>query len=63
MLDNDDLDFAILASPASWVGLLIIVVVLIIVLMNHGECSEKECPNGQKPVLTENDCYCLEKAK
>jgi hypothetical protein len=62
MLDNDDLDFAILASPASWIGLIVIIVVLIIVLKNHDECSKMTCERG-KPTLVENDCHCLEKAK
>lgn len=62
MLDHDDLDFAILASPVSWIGLIIIVVVLFIVLGNQKECSEMSCERG-KPTLVENDCHCLEKAK
>jgi len=62
-LDDDDLDFAILASPAGIIGIIIVLVILVIVLMNKSECSEKSCPEGQKPVLTENDCYCMEKAK
>lgn len=52
MLDDNDVDFAILASnPKSWLGFLlfiIIVVLLVIVVQdNKKECAAKTCPAGQ----------------
>jgi hypothetical protein len=62
MLDDDDLDFALLASPASWLGVIIIVIVAVLVFQNRKECSQMHCEHGT-PKLAAHECLCVEVAK
>lgn len=69
MLDDDDLDFAILAAPGWGVGIVLAVVALLgiaaiafVVHRNHDECARRHCPDGQAPRLTSNACLCVTEA-
>lgn len=69
MLDDDDLDFAILASGGGgggWLsfllGLAVVIAVACAVSDNHRECEQKHCDRGT-PVLTAHECLCVERAK
>ncbi len=66
MLDDDDLDFAILAWPSGgWIlgilGVIVIVVMAIIVSGNKDECAKRHCERGT-PILAHHECLCVEKA-
>jgi len=67
MLDDSDLDFAVLASPwggcfGTIVSLVIVGVVWYFVAQNENECAEKHCDRG-KSVLMHHECLCVEEAK
>ena len=66
MLDDSDVDFAILISnPKSWLGLaafIIFIVVLVIVVQgNKDECEAKTCATGQVGRLLNHECLCVSK--
>lgn len=66
MLDDDDVDFAILMWPSGgWVvgilGFILIVVMLLIVQNNKNECSEMRCARGGSPILMHHECLCVER--
>lgn len=70
MLDDDDLDFTILAAGGGGGGclgatlaLVIIIVIAVIVTQNKTECSAMKCPEGTSPKLMKNECLCVVKAK
>jgi hypothetical protein len=69
MLDDDDLDFAILASPSGggWVvfliSLAIVIVVAVIVHGNKDDCAAMHCDGGQKPKLLKGECLCVTEAR
>jgi hypothetical protein len=68
MLDDDDLDFAVLASSGSggWLGailgLVVVVVVWYFVDQNKTECASLHCDRGT-PQLMNHQCLCAEQAK
>lgn len=67
MLDNDDLDFAILAWPSEgWVigilGVIVILILAAVVASNEDTCAKKHCERGN-PVLMKHGCLCVEKAE
>lgn len=68
MLDDDDVDdfwLAMLFSPPGWLGLVLCVLFILVavqVCSNKDECARKRCDRG-KPVLMENDCMCMDRAK
>mgnify|MGYP000877429238 CR=1 FL=1 len=67
MLDDSDVDFALLsgigATGAFGVVIIIIAIIIsIIVYDNKEDCSKKKCEHGT-PQLVNHDCYCIEKAK
>jgi hypothetical protein len=71
MIDDDDVEFAILASPVgegagcfwSVVFVLIIVALIIAAAMNNDECGKRHCPDGGRPKLLKNECLCVTEAK
>jgi hypothetical protein len=65
MIDDDDVDFAILAWPTGgWlafvIGLVVVVVLSIIAHYNTETCEAKTCVHG-KGALVNHECVCLEK--
>lgn len=67
MLDDDDLDFAILAWPSGkWivtiVGIVAIILLFMIVRGNRAECESKHCDHGVGRLIN-NECLCVEKPK
>jgi len=67
MLDDDDANTLgllalLLEGPWGLILLLAFIVVSIAVCGNKKECATKHCDRGV-PVLTNNECLCLEKAK
>ena len=69
MLDDDDLDLAIITSTGpgggcigAVVSIIVIGVVAYYVSQNKAECAEKHCDHGT-PILTNHQCLCVEKAK
>ena len=63
MLDDSDLDLAIIVSPISIFGLIVVIVVAIFVYLNHKECEELKCDNGEKVELINNQCLCVTPAR
>lgn len=68
MIDDNDLDFLVLAfNPRSLLGGIVCAVILIVVYLvvqdNHAECEAKHCPDGQKPALMAHECLCVTEAK
>jgi hypothetical protein len=67
MIDDDDVDFAILASnPTTGFGLVIVIaVVAVLAYMAHTnkvECSARHCDTGH-PALIKGECLCAETAR
>ena len=69
MLDNDDLDFTILATSGNGggcigalLGLIVVIVVWYFVDQNRQECAELHCDRGT-PQLMNHQCLCAEQAK
>lgn len=72
MLDDSDVDFAILSGPSGWGGgagcifsliwLAIVIIILVVVMDNHEECGQMKCPEGQVPKLMSHECLCVTKA-
>lgn len=65
MLDDEDIDFMILAWPSGgWivalVGLVAIVIMCAVVSGNKKECAESHCSHGSG-MLVEHECVCVEK--
>ena len=68
MLDEEDLDFAILSSVSGGGGgwlwglicLVAFVVLAIVVAMNEDECAKKHCAHG-KGMLVHHECICADK--
>lgn len=65
VLDDDDLDFTILACPSEgWVvsilGLMLVIFVAIAVSKNKSECAAKTCEHGS-PILAHHECLCVER--
>lgn len=65
MLDDDDIDFAILAWPdGGWIlfviGVIAIIVMAVIVDGNKKECAAKHCEHGVG-MLANHECVCVEK--
>lgn len=66
MLDDDDVDFFILAQPngGGWllgvICLIILVVMVVIVSGNKDECAKLHCEHGT-PILAHHECLCVEK--
>ncbi len=67
MLDDNDMDFAIFATPTHPVGCLIWLVVLVILAFviydNKKECAEMSCESGQTAQLLNHQCLCVTPAK
>lgn len=61
MLDEDDLDFAILVGPGGWFGILLVIIIAIFVYRNTEECEARHCDHG-KPVLMRHECLCVDEA-
>jgi hypothetical protein len=66
MIDDDDVDFAVLAWPSGgWVlaiiGAIVIIALLVVVERNKEECAAKHCDRGN-PMLIKHECLCVEKA-
>lgn len=62
MLDDDDLDFTILAADGGGaiIVLVIICVVAYFVWGNHKTCDAMACPNkGEVSQLLNNQCLCV----
>ncbi len=72
MLDDSDLDFAILSGPSGGGGgggcliaiiwLIIVIVIALFVMDNHDKCGKMKCPEGQVPKLLSHECLCVTKA-
>jgi hypothetical protein len=62
MIDDSDVDFAVLAAPGGIVGVIIILVVAYFACTNKEDCMKRHCDRGH-PVLTAHECLCLESAK
>lgn len=67
MLDENDVDLAVVSGMGAVGAFGIVFVVLaiiisIIVYDNKNECAQKKCDFGH-PELVNHDCYCVEKAK
>lgn len=63
MLDDDDaMDFALL-GPGGLIGAVILILIVIAVYTNHGECEQRSCPGAQKPELVDHRCLCVTEAK
>lgn len=68
MLDDSDLDFAILSTGGGGglfgiiFGICIIVIIAIAVSNNKDECSKMHCPDGQAPKLMAHECLCVTRA-
>lgn len=65
MLDDDDLEFTILAWPVGgWIitilGLVVVVWMAIKVSQNREDCSKLHCKTGSA-VLMHHECLCVEK--
>lgn len=74
MLDDDDLDFAVLVGPVGngsgcvgitlfLISLAVIIAIAVVVSQNHDECAKRTCPERQKPVLMHHECLCVTEAK
>lgn len=63
MIDDHDIDFAILSTPGGLIGsvvtLAIVIVLCLIVRDNRIECESHHCERG-KPMLIEHECACVE---
>jgi len=68
MIDDSDVDFAILMGPGKTLGGFIAWVIIVILLaffayQNGEECAQKHCPNGGVPRLMEHECLCVGEAQ
>lgn len=65
MIDDDDVDFAILAGPGSGPGwyvalwLLLIVGLAAVAINNDEECTQRKCQAGQLARLLDHECVCV----
>ncbi len=67
MIDDDDVDFAILASnPTTGIGVIITIVLIVVLAVvashNKEECSTRHCDHGH-PALIKGQCLCVEAAQ
>ena len=70
MIDDNDVDFAILATTSSsggcgWsiLGLILIAALAIAASMNSNECGKQTCPPGTSPRLLDHACLCVAEAR
>lgn len=68
MIDDDDADFAWLASlgTTGWVAVLLVVVAIVLAIVaasNREACEARHCPDGQKPRLLNGECLCVMEAR
>lgn len=73
MIDDEDVDIAMLLAPtggSGWCGVIVgvlgisfVIALIIIASMNHQDCSKRQCPEGQKPILMHHECLCVTEAK
>ena len=70
MFDQRDADdtvmMAVLTTPASWVGLAVVIVVAVAAYhcaySNQQECKAMQCPSGE-PRLIDHECLCVAPAR
>lgn len=71
MFDHEDADDSVLAAallaPATWLGLLLVVGVVLLAWQwsreSEEECARRVCPEGTSSRLLDHDCLCVAKAK
>jgi len=68
MIDDSDVDFALLSLPGGSFGWMLIVVSIIVVLMvaamsNNEECESRRCPEGSVSKLLDHECICVVEAR
>jgi hypothetical protein len=66
MIDNDDVEFAILAWPAvgPWslaLGIVVIGFMAFVACENEEECAQRECGKDTKAMIVNNECVCVGK--
>jgi hypothetical protein len=66
MIDNDDVEFAVLAWPVMgpWslvIGIVVIGVMAFIACGNEEECSKRECGKDAKAMIVNDECVCVGK--
>lgn len=67
MIDDDDVDFAILAfNPITGIGTVIAIVLIVALAVvasrNKDECAARHC-NAGHPALIKGQCLCVEAAQ
>jgi hypothetical protein len=67
MIDDDDVDFSILASePTTWLGavltIVLVVTIAVIASNNKDECAQRKCDVGH-PAVVSHECMCVTESK
>lgn len=67
MIDDSDVDFAILASMGTrgWVSVVFAVAAFVLMVArcsSEDECGKRHCDKG-KPTVVAHECVCVEKAR